>query len=195
EIAQLEAERTERLRELTRRSEEVERLKTDLQKAASGEHEHAPHGATGDNVSKALTTLEAEKNELASRLAAIEEDHANLRAENAELRRTAGAAWEEERAADQRLRERLSDLASNVVKLARNGEAASPAPATPFPARAENGNGEHVANGTERGETPDETRPKPVEAARPLAGRSLAERIRALQHAPARQEAESVRDH
>ncbi|MCB1495012.1 MAG: hypothetical protein KDJ86_04440, partial [Bauldia sp.] len=157
--------------------------------------------AGGDNISKAMTTLEAEKSELASRLAALEEDHANLRAENAELRRTAGAEWEEERAADQRLRERLSELASNVVRLARNTESGSPGPSVPAPpVRAENSNGEHAGNGIERTGMPDDearqpdARPKPPEAARPLAGRSLAERIRALQHAPARQEAETVRD-
>ena len=54
-------------------------------------------------VSKAMTPLEAEKSELASRLAALEEDHANLRAETAELRRTAAG-----RAAD--LRRRIRPL-------------------------------------------------------------------------------------
>lgn len=207
EIAQLEAERTERLRELTRRSEEVESLKATLQRTADTAAEASVVGGDGDNVSKAISALEVEKHELAARLAALEDDHASLRAENDELRRTSGADWEAQRAEDQRIRERLTEVASTVVAMARAGEE----PATPLaPVAAEetaaphgNGNGEHgnghgeaAAKGaTDDGERDeDEAPPRQTEGSRPVA-RTLAERIRSLQRAPARPDAESVRDH
>ncbi len=194
EIAQLEAERTDRLRELTRRSEEVDRLKAEMQRSAADTREAAGRPGEGDNIGKAITALEAEKGELAARLASLEDDHAALRAENAELRRTGGANWDAERAADQRLRERLSEVATTVVMMARSSEGAPPSQNAPAPKNGENGNGN--GNGAPRQGEPEEAapRPRPPEAARPIAGRSLAERIRSLQHTPARPDAENVRD-
>ena len=195
EIVQLEAERTERLRELTRRSEEVERLKTELQAANEARLQAAANAVAatpmesalpdGDNIRKAIAATEAEKDALGAQLSALEQDQARLRTENAELRRIAGAEWETQRAADQRLRDRLSDVASAVMRMTQPGEPAF------TPRAAENGNGDAGKHPTPiagkpasepppRRETADA--PRPVEG-----GRSLAERIRALQHAAARQ--------
>ncbi len=198
DIAQLEAERTERLRELTRRSEEIDTLRAELQKAREATHRdeaerparrEAEAVADGDNVRKAMEAAEAEKLVLAGRLAALEDDHASLRAENAELRRVAGTEWEAQRAADQRLRERLSEVASSVVRMTQSG--APPVAAT----NGENGNGENGNGDAAKHATPVSAmppagpapaRPSHPDTPRPVEGRSLAERIRALQHAAAR---------
>ncbi len=71
----------------------------------------------GDNLNKALAATETEKQALAERLAALEEAHAALSAENTELRRVAGAEWESDRQQNERLRERLNEIATNVVRL------------------------------------------------------------------------------
>lgn len=195
EIAQLEAERTERLRELTRRSEEVEGLKTELQAANEARLQAAASAVAatpaeselpdGDNIRKAIAATQAEKDALAAQLAALEQDQAKLRAENAELRRIAGAEWETQRAADQRLRDRLSEVASAVMRITQPGEAAIAAPRL-----AEKGNGDaskHPAPIAGKPPTEPPPRRETADAPRPVEGRSLAERIRALQHAAARQ--------
>ena len=126
-------------------------------------------GAGGDNLRKALAATEAEKGELALRLAALEDDLDALRAENADLRRVAGAEWESDREESRRLRERLNEIAAGVVRLTQslegNGGAAKDAddgPPAPIPLAPVQ---RAVSPG---GETGDAT---------------LAERLRALQHA------------
>jgi DNA repair exonuclease SbcCD ATPase subunit len=194
EIAQLEAERTERLRELTRRSEEVERLKSELLAANEARLQAAANAVAatpaqgelldGDNIRKAIAATEAEKDALAAQLSALEGDQAKLRVENAELRRIAGAEWETQRAADQRLRERLSEVASAVMRMTQPSEAG-------FAHRsAESGNGDAGKHPTPiAGKSTAEPPPRreTTDTPRPVEGRSLAERIRALQHAAARQ--------
>ena len=118
----------------------------------------------GDNMAKAIAATEAEKQALLARLAEAEEALSDLRAENADLRRVAGAEWESERAETRRLRERLAEIADGIVRLAGNqpvaGAPADPPAAIPLPSAAR-------------------TAPQDDEA-------SLAERVRALQHAGTR---------
>jgi chromosome segregation ATPase len=151
-------------------AERLDAAATDLAAARSAAEVAAEAVAGGDNLRKALAATEAEKGELALRLAALEDDLDALRAENAELRRVAGAEWESDREEGRRLRERLGEIAAGVVRLTQSlegiggsaSDAASPATPTPLapvqrPTLAPVG-----------GETGDAT---------------LAERLRALQHA------------
>ena len=140
---------------------------------------------SGDNTRNAITELEAEKAELAARFSSLEDDFALLRAENAELRRVSGAEWENERLENSRLRERLAAIAADVVRQTQANRAA--------PHATEEGNGAGNGNGVARKPAPaTSVRPvrppaevTPVGEASP-AGKTLAERIRALQHSAAR---------
>jgi chromosome segregation ATPase len=125
----------------------------------------------GDNLRKALAAAEAEKESLATRLASIEDEVTELRAENADLRRLSGAELEADRLENERLRERLGEIALGVVRLAESAGQA--------PLFVADGNGSGQAHA---GSTVSETGngDEAVEAP------SLAERIRALQHAGAR---------
>lgn len=118
----------------------------------------------GDNVTKAIAATEAERDALNARLIQMEEAIADLRAENADLRRVAGPEWESEREETRRLRERLGEIASAVARMS-GGPAPSPA-AIEAPAT--------IALAPASRSPADEE------------GRTLAERVRALQHAGAR---------
>ena len=212
EVARLTIDRDARMAELAENATEIAQLKTALveagvrrreseEKLAASESALADAKAEvgnlamkhevdavaeGDNIQKAIAAAEAEKTALETRLIALEEEFATLRAENAELRRVAGVNWEIERAENSRLRERLAEVAGNIVKLT---QAVASAP-TPMPHLAEdaNGNGEHApppkpAPPTVIATDGDPTPPPPPP--RPADGRSLAERIRALQHSTA----------
>jgi hypothetical protein len=105
--------------------------------------------------------------EIAGRLAALEEDYAALRRENSELRRVGGPEWESEREETRRLRERLNDIAAGVMRLGEprsQDNAPEPEAALPEP----------------------EAPPAPLPAEPAEVPNTLAERIRALQHAGAR---------
>ncbi len=120
---------------------------------------------------------------LAVRLAELEDDYAVLLAENAELRRVAGADWENERMENARLRERLTTIAADVARLTQTTRPVA------LPA-IEDVNGAGNGNGALHKAAPRPLRPPPE--APPVggevspAGKTLAERIRALQHAAAR---------
>jgi predicted nucleic acid-binding Zn-ribbon protein len=212
DIARLETERAERVAELSRRAEESERLRSEMDAAAiqrrgvedrlglaeaalaaaRGELAELRRQAgadsltAGDNLEKAVAASEAEKTALAARLAAIEDEYATLRAENAELRRVGGAEWEAERAEHARLRERLVAVAADVVHMTQAmaaGKAGSPQ-------RIEDGNGAARKLPVPRPLVPrapaDTTDLVPGDAAPRSEARSLAERIRALQQSSAR---------
>jgi len=100
--------------------------------AALQERHRADAMAEGDNFRKAMVATAAEKESLALRVAALEDDYAALRAENTELRRVAGAEWETDREENRRLRERLNEIAMGVVRLTQSMEAgaAGAAPTT-----------------------------------------------------------------
>ena len=125
-----------------------------------------------DHLRQTLATSEADKKSLAGQLAALQGDLAALRAENVALRRSAGGA-EGDHHENRELRQRLNEIAANVVRLTQTIAAGDGAPLT-----AE-GNGHGAAR-----------QPQPVPAAgEPAAagdGTTLAERLRALQHAGAR---------
>ncbi|MCB1498394.1 MAG: hypothetical protein KDK07_01170 [Bauldia sp.] len=169
-VAALEADRTERLAEIAR-----------LRAGDMSGREAAAHEG-GDNMRKALESIEAEKSGLEARLAALESDYAVLVADHAALKETAAA---ESGAADTALRGQLSEIAANVLRLTRaaadDGEAAA--------SHAQNGgNGAEAHRDTARAEdeavAPPEGEPEPETLqTSPGQGRSLAERIRALQHA------------
>lgn len=214
DIMRLMAERDTRLAEISEKGREISGLRGELVDAGAKRREIEDKLATtesalaeargeianfamrsevdsiaeGDNIRKAIAATEAEKHALETRLAALEEEFAALRAENAELRRVAGAEWENERIENARLRDRLADIAGNIVKLTQgvaNGQVAVPE------LHAEDG------NGIERRRLPPAP-PRPVPAQvvaestesppppRPVEGKTLAERIRALQHSTAR---------
>jgi septal ring factor EnvC (AmiA/AmiB activator) len=143
----------------------------------------------GDNVRKAIAATEAEKAELARRLAALEEAHASLVAENAELRRIAGTEWERERQQTRLLRDRLGEIAASVVRMAeaKPGDDRAPMPA------ADAGNGGRAAPSEPPIPHPATQRSGALTAGgndadprQPAENRTLAERLRALQHAGAR---------
>jgi hypothetical protein len=132
--------------------------------------------------------LEAERSTLAERLTRIEEEASQLRNENAELRRVAGPDWESERLENGRLREKLAAIAANVVRMA---EATHGAPANEAPGAEEaNGAVPHPARPAMIRAVESDEPPPPREEAPPPrpaeGGKSLAERIRALQHAGSR---------
>ncbi len=205
EIAALTADRDRLRAELDRRGEEAVALdaklsanvrrQEELEKVLAGaeatleaaQSQIASLGgepiAEGDNLRKAIAATEAEKEALAARLAALEQEHAALRAENAELRRMAGPEWESQRRENQALRDRLNEIAANVVQLTKT--AANPSAAS-SPAGTGNGTPPEPQPAPEHppaqsGATPD-TDEQPRQASR---GLSLAERLRALQHAGA----------
>jgi chromosome segregation ATPase len=128
--------------------------------------------AGGDNLRKALTATEAEKSELALRLAALEDDLDALRAENAELRRVAGAEWESDREDSRRLRERLNEIAAGVVRITRTLEGGG----NDTPAPEDDGTASPIPLTTVQ-------RPAPAATGGESSDSTLAERLRALQHA------------
>lgn len=146
--------------------------------------EAGPAGAIGDNVQKALASVQSEKDVLAGRIIELEQEREKLSAENAELRRVAGEEWETERMETALLRERLNDIAAEVVRLTHSMD----------------GTAQHAAElvATEGADQPDGDESKPAvtngsgsnseaDAAEEGEGnrKSLAERIRALQHSAA----------
>jgi chromosome segregation ATPase len=137
---------------------------------------------SGDNTRKAIAVLEGEKAELAARFAVLEDDYTLLKVENAELRQVSGAEWENERLENARLRDRLTAIAADVVRLTQAPHAAGLH-------AVEDGNGAG-GNGNGAARKPA---PRPARAAADVAaaevspaGKTLAERIRALQHSAAR---------
>jgi len=123
----------------------------------------------GESTARAIAGIEAERDALAAEVAILVDERDRLSAEHAELRRLSGAEWENERMENALLREKLNDIAAEVVRLTRSyrGDAGAPdmagavarAPVPP-PAEAPSSGEPHNAEG---------------------GGRSLAERIRALQ--------------
>jgi chromosome segregation ATPase len=212
EASALEARRREHAEAAERHAIEIERLKAEI--ATAGDRQRdlearvaaaetaaaearteasglavkaaAVEAASGDNMQKSLASLEADRSALAERLARIEEEAGQLRNENAELRRVAGADWESERLENGRLREKLAAIAADVVRMA---EAASGAAANGTGAGEEANGAAHPTRPSIRAVGSDEP-PPPREEAPPTrpaeGGKSLAERIRALQHAGSR---------
>ena len=78
----------------------------------------APRGV-GDNTAPAIEALERQRQELETRLAATGAERDRLVAELDDLRRWQEAPLAQERAENATLRERLGDLAAEVVKLTR----------------------------------------------------------------------------
>ena len=177
-VAALEAERAERLAEIARRTEEIARLRAGA--LASDDETPVAANDAGDNMRKAIESIEAEKSSLEARLAALEADHAVVLTENADLRRTA-ANGSDAHAADEAIRERLAEIAAHVLRLTGQPPEAPAGDAAPPAQRGDKGNGGPRLHAVSPG---GEAAPAPAgEAPKPDQGRSLAERIRALQQA------------
>ncbi len=199
-VARLEAERIDRLAELERRATEVGELTAELAKARAdaeghmgqiSEHaedrRHANGGVEdeaipidGDNVAKALASAEAENAALSQRLAALEAEHASLRAQNDDLKRVASADWDIE-TENAQLRARLADVAANVLQLTRTSDEANSGSAA-LPAEHKTTNGGNGSDRPEEAAQPSPPAPEAGERGTPPPGKSLAERLRALQH-------------
>jgi hypothetical protein len=116
-----------------------------------------------------------------------------LRAQNEDLRRVASVDWDIE-TENALLRERLVGVAAEVLQLSSSfGETAAGAshPAENGGANGSSGNGSEAARGpdaaAQNGSPTEPPTPTRVgEGARPLEGKSLAERLRALQQTAAR---------
>lgn len=133
DVENVRADRARLAAELSHRSTEISRLAEELE--TTSRHRDELHGQVvafaagaataeaGDNLRKALSATEAEKDDLVLRIQALEQDLATLRHENADLRRVAGAEWESEREDNRRLRERLNEIAAGVVRLTQATEA------------------------------------------------------------------------
>lgn len=138
--------------------------------------------ADGDNVAKAIAAAEAENATLSERLATLEAEHASLQAQNERLRRVTSADWDVE-AENTLLRERLAGVAAEVLHLTMPSSGDTVARAT------ENGvvnGGNGSGNGEKARHDPETRTAEATEGATPPEGKSLAERLRALQHTAAR---------
>lgn len=178
ELKALHAERVRLVAELAvaaGRREELEKVLAEAEStlgAAQAEITTLGAGTEGradagrDNLDKALAVTAAEKEALAQRLAALQE-------ENAELRRVAGPEWESQRRENQALRDRLNEIAASVVKLTG---AESP---------QDSGNGAKGEPADEK-RTPESGASSEADQSQSTGeSRSLADRLRALQHAGA----------
>lgn len=187
-VARLETDRTARLAEIDARETEIARLRGELEmrgvaldgierRLADAEAAHVEAQAQisrltlrleaesrrppSGEAAAALAGLEAERDELTAELAVLQEAHDRLVAENAELITVAGKDWEAERVENALLRERLNDVATEVARLAQSY-------------RGDTGLAELAAlAGRDDKDRPDEPTPG--------TGRSLADRIRAMQ--------------
>lgn len=188
-LAALQVEHSRLRAELDGRLEEIAALKTEL--ANVGMLTDAPPLAPteqpdGDNVAKAIAAAEAERAELVARLNIAEATAQALADENAELRQ-AGGDREIERE-NALLRDRLAQIAADVVRLGDGAGEAGTAAAPAAPAAANGGNGHAVHE--------EPAQPLPLHGApgapataedvAPAEVKPLAERLRALQHTAAR---------
>ena len=191
-IAELETERVVQSGEFERRIAELEAERAAGHPASNG----APTEtilADGDNVAKAIAAAEAENSALTERLAVIEAEQVSLRAENEKLRRVASADWDIE-TENTLLRERLAGVAADVLQLSKSFKETGRDESRAENASANGGNGSANGeashgpgvpsqNGTSGEATTPATAGKPTQR---VEGKSLAERLRALQHTAAR---------
>jgi DNA repair exonuclease SbcCD ATPase subunit len=129
-------------------------------------------------VEKQVAALQQERDTLAAQLAELELGRQELLAENTELKRVAGEEWQAERMENALLRERLNDIAGEVVKLTRTIEDET----APEPLRPETAPALAVLPPPPpRPAAEVETLPAPAAKPAPSPVKTLAERIRALQ--------------
>jgi chromosome segregation ATPase len=119
QVATLEREVKEQERKLAEQARERERLRAELEAARRTEAElraelaraERPDSTAGDALREEKAAVEAE-------LARLQEERARLERELAALRRKAEVSFAEEQAENALLRERISDVAAEVVRLA-----------------------------------------------------------------------------
>jgi hypothetical protein len=178
-LTELEAERAERIREIDR----LHAIANEGAMIAANASfiERAP--ADGDNLAKAIAATEAENAELNGRLSRLETEYAALRAENDDMKRRAGSDPEIE-AENSLLRNHLARVAADVVRLAQAAANGHSAPTQTGDEAKANGGGDTVPlKQTPSGGAAAEAAGNPDETAE---GKTLAERMRAVQHVAAR---------
>jgi chromosome segregation ATPase len=190
-IAELETEHAARSSEFERQIGELEAVRTADRAIGDGVPAGETIFADGDNVAKAIAAAEAENSALAQRLAALETEHASLRAENEDLRRVASADWDVE-TENALLRERLAGVAANVLQLSKSFDETGSRESRAENASANGGNGSAMDGEASHGpeasrQTASSTDPEmPATVGKRtqrVEGKSLAERLRALQTA------------
>jgi chromosome segregation ATPase len=154
QIARMESDRADRVQMLEFRDAELDRLRAELNALTAARHdsekkageieaarieaesqiarltlrlEQEAAKTPGDDVRKAIADLEADKQELDNRLAALADEREALKAENAELRRMSGDDWEAERMENALMRERINDIATSIAKVTRTLGSTDPA--------------------------------------------------------------------
>lgn len=175
-VAELEAERAARTGEFERRTAE-------LSKVAEAAVPIEP--ADGDNIAKAIAATEAENTMLTARLTKFETEQTELRAENEHLRRMVSSDWDIE-TENAILRDRLVSVAADVIRQTRTTDETEPR--SLHQRENGNGNGEHAESTAPQFHDPAPQSPAAPPAARsqPIEGKTLAERLRALQHTASR---------
>lgn len=183
-IAELEAERSAQTHELEQRIVELESERAVHRYVGNGAQVgNGGEFADGDNVGKALAAAEAENAALSLRLSALEAEHQSLRTENDDLRRIASSDWDIE-SENALLRERLASVAAEVLQL--TGSFGETAVHHAENGGANGGNGNATGNGGEPHYAPEAVTSEAGQGPKPLEGKTLAERLRALQHTAAR---------
>lgn len=169
-VAEAEARRVGTLAEIAARDAEIAGVRDDLAEARTKIEGLSLRLVEAEAAGMTLLAVEESKAELEARLAHMETVNARLETDLAELRAASAKASEEETAL---LRSKLIDIGAAVARLAAKGEASNlvaivpDEAAKPKPAQATD---EPGANEDQAGDEPS----API---------SLAERIRALQHA------------
>ena len=161
DIAARDGQTAEMEKRLSEAMQEIVNLEMKIESGSLGD---------GDNTRKAIAATEAANEALTKRLAALEDEYAALRAENAELHRVAGTDWETMRSENSVLRDRLAGFAAEVLRMAETKPDGPASPPLDGDAGAPPADWQSAA-----GETAPADEPEPVESTPP------ADRPRALQ--------------
>ena len=117
-VAELEMRIAEQNRVLAEREQERDQLRRELDGARKIEMDLRQELATTDRRhAEAFEALKTEKSLVESQLERAREDRAKLQREVGAMRREAEAAWAAERVENALLRERINDVAAEVVRL------------------------------------------------------------------------------
>lgn len=166
---ELDARIAEQARLLVEREYECERLKTELENARrTGFHLREEIATSSSQLKESIRNLTAEKDVLQRELGVAIAERSKLQLELGSMQREAEASWAAERVENALLRERINDVAAEVVKLAVTLEG----PNSPIEAilASETVPARKSVNGTVQATTSEDSK------------RNLADRMRALQN-------------
>ncbi len=167
--AELDIRIAEQARLLVEREYECERLKTELENARrTGFHLREEIATSSSQLKESIRNLTAEKDVLQRELGVAIGERSKLQLELGAMKREAEASWAAERVENALLRERINDVAAEVVKLAVTLEG----PNSPIEAilASDNVPARKTVNGTVQATTSEDSQ------------RNLADRMRALQN-------------